>query len=260
MKFLQQVVLPCTFLFISAIFPHFLTANNTNLDTLYITIPDVEGQIGDTITLDFQVRNFKEVVGVQFDFRFDTSMMSFVGLDFGDLEVIGWGSFGFQGVEEGSVRFSWADFANNSFTMADHSHLFSIKVKVEQAIGSLEGMVSISEEVITAEYISSSLELGHVKLMVDELSAVEELLTLIDYITVAPNPSSGAALLRFSLTQSSPVTVSVYNDLGQRLSIQHMSLGAGQHTLPLNFAHSGRYWCQIQVPEGSRTSAVLVKP
>ncbi len=260
MKFLQQVVLPCTFFCIATFFPYFLAANNTNLDTLYITIPDLEGQVGDTITLDFQVRNFKEVVGLQFDFRFDTSMMSFVGLNLGDLEVIGWGSFGFQDVEEGSVRFSWADFTDNSFTMEDHSYLFSMKMKVQQPIYSLEGMVSISEEVITAEYISSSLEQGHVKLIVNELSSSAELLTILDYITVAPNPTRGDVLLMFSLAQNSSVMVSVYNDLGQRLSTQHLNLGTGQHALPLYFAGAGRYWCRIQLPEGSRTRAILVEP
>lgn len=259
MKFLHQVVLPCAFVIFYTFFPNQLLASNTNLDTLYVTIPDLEGGIGDTITLDFQVRNFKEVVGLQFDFRFDTSMMSFVGLDLGDLEAIGWGSFGFQDIEQGSVRFSWADFTNNSFTMEDHSYLFSIKMKVEQPIYTLDGMVSISEEIITAEYISSSLELGHVKLLVDELSTSSEVLALLDDLIVAPNPTIGDAWLRFSLIQGSPVTVSVYNDLGQRLSTQHMHLGAGQHTLPLNFDHSGRYWCRIQVPEGSRTRAILVR-
>lgn len=259
MKFLHQVVLPCTFVILSVFLPNQLVASSTNLDTLYITIPDLEGEIGDTITLDLQVRNFKEVVGLQFDFRFDTSMMSFVGLDFGDLEVIGWGSFGFQDVEQGSVRFSWADFTNNSFTMEDNSYLFSIKMKVEQPIYTLAGMVSISEEIITAEYISSSLEQGHVKLIVDELSGSSAVLGLHEYITVAPNPTNGEALLRFSLTQSVPVTISVYNDLGQRLSTQQMNLGIGQHTFPLDFAHPGRYWCRIQVPGGSRTKAIIVR-
>lgn len=259
MKFLHQVVLPCAFVLISFFLSNHLVASTTNLDTLYITIPDLEGGLGDTITLNFQVRNFKEVVGLQFDFRFDTSMMSFVGLDLGDLEVIGWGSFGFQHIEQGSVRFSWADFTNNSFTMEDHSYLFSIQMKVEQPIYTLEGMVSISEEVITAEYISSSLEQGHVKLIVDELSNNSELQTLLGLINVAPNPTQGKARLEFSLTQSSPLTVSVYNDLGQRLSIQSMNLAAGQHTLPLNFPHAGRYWCRIQVPQGSRTQAILVR-
>ena len=258
MKFLQQVVLPCAFLCNSILFSHSLAANNTSLDTLYITIPDLEGQVGDTITLDFQVRNFKEVVGVQFDFRFDTSMMSFVGLNFGDLEVIGWGSFGFQSVEEGSVRFSWADFANNSFTMEDHSYLFSIQMKARQAIGSLEGMVSISEEIITAEYISSSLELGYVKLVVDELSSTNEAPNLLQQMTVFPNPSPGEVLLKFSLTSSAPVTISIYNDLGQILSNQHLTLGAGRYELPFHLTQTGTYWCRVQWPRGSQTQALVV--
>ncbi|MBX2878142.1 MAG: T9SS type A sorting domain-containing protein [Saprospiraceae bacterium] len=259
MKFLHQVVLPCAFVIFSTFLPHLLQADNTNLDTLYIAIPDLEGQIGDTITLDFQVRNFKEVVGLQFDFRFDTSMMSFVGLKFGDLEVIGWGSFGFQNVEEGSVRFSWADFNDNSFTMEDHSYLFSITMKTEKPIASLDGMVAISEEVITAEYISSSLELGQVKLVIDELSTTSEAQALLDQMQLFPNPSTGETLLKFSLAASSPVTISVYNDLGQQLSSQRLNLGAGQHTLPLHLTNAGRYWCRIQVPDGSQTRAIVVQ-
>lgn len=259
MKFLHQVVLSCTFVIISTFLPNLLHADNSNLDTLYITIPDLEGQIGDTITLDFQVRNFKEVVGLQFDFRFDTSMMSFVELKFGDLEAIGWGSFGFQGVEEGSVRFSWADFTNNSFTMEDHSYLFSIKMKAEQPINSLEGMLSISEEVITAEYISSSLELGQVKLIIDELSATSEAQALLDQMQVIPNPTTKDTQLKFSLVSSSPVTISVYNDLGQQLSVQRLHLGAGQHSLPLQFANPGRYWCRIQSPAGTKSQAIIVQ-
>lgn len=132
-------------------------------------------------------------------------------------------------------------------------------MEVQQPIYSLQGMVSISEEVITAEYISSSLEQGHVKLIVDELSTSNELPSILASFTVAPNPTIGDALLSFSLIQSSPVTVSMYNNLGQRLSTQHLSLGVGPHTLPLKFPHSGRYWCQIRTPEGSLTRPIIVR-
>lgn len=258
MKYLGRVSLLFLLSACLILIPASLAAYNSNLDTLYISIPDLEGQVGDTITLDLQVRNFTEIVGVQFDFRFDTTALSFVDLNIGDLEVIGFGSFGFGNLEKGSIRFSWADFTDRSHTLSDNSSLFSLKMKVKQTVTSLLGKVALSEEIITAEYISHTLEQGEVRLLVDELSHLGELGPPISSLQTFPNPCQGETNINFRLAASSPASIFIYNGMGQVVAQQQLYLSAGEHRLPLRFPHPGRFWYCLQTPSGSQTQAVMV--
>lgn len=233
-------------------------ASHSNLDTLYISIPDLAGQIEDTITLNLRVRNFTEIVGVQFDFRFDTAAMSFVDLSLGDLEVIGYGSFGLGHIGEGSLRFSWADFTDRSHSMEDNTSLFALKMRVKQPLNSLQGKVSLSEEVISAEYISDGLEQGEVRLLIDELSGVDNLQMPISVLKVVPNPCRGRCIISFHLSAHSQVAIEVYNDLGQLISSQQLYLRSGEHQLPLQLPHAGRFWYRFQTPAGTQTQVVVV--
>lgn len=239
--------------------PNSLHADNSDPDTLYIGIPDLEGQLGDTISLDFQVRNFVEIISLQFDFRFDTAAMSFVDLDFGDLEVIGFSSFGFDLLEKGSLRFAWADFSDNSYTMEDNSRLFTLKMKLRQPITSLQGLISLSDEIISIEYGNSSLELGTVQLVIDQLSDVNAPLSALQSMKAVPNPCQKQTQLMFTLRDGTPVSMKVFNDLGQLLFTKHSHLGAGEHVVPLQFPHAGRYWCRIQTPNASRVQGIIVQ-
>lgn len=240
------------------LFPTTLLAYHSNLDTLYISLPDQEGQTGDTITLNLRVRNFTDIVGVQFDFRFDTAAMSFIDLSIGDLEVIGFGSFGLGGAAEGSIRFSWADFTDQSHTLTDNSILFSLTMKVKQPLSSLQGRVSLSEQFLRAEYISNSLEQGVVSLLIDELSDIDDLRPLISSLHIFPNPCLGAATMNFHLETGAPATILIYNEIGQVISEQRLYLSAGEHQLPLQFPHAGRFWYGIRTPLGSHSAPIMV--
>lgn len=239
--------------------PNNLHADHSDPDTLYIGIPDLEGQLGDTIALDFRVRNFVEVISLQFDFRFDTAAMSFVDLDFGDLEVIGFSSFGFDLLEKGSLRFGWADFSDNSYTLEDNSRLFTLKMELRQPIASLQGLISLSDEIISIEYANSSLELGAVQLVIDQLSDVTSPRSALQSMRVAPNPCQGQTQLVLTLREGTPVSMMVFNELGQLLFTKQSHFGAGEHVVPLQFPHVGRYWCRIQTPKGSRVQGIVVQ-
>jgi len=239
--------------------PNNLHADNSDPDTLYIGIPDLEGQLGDTISLDFQVRNFVEVVSLQFDFRFDTAAMSFVDLDFGDLEVLGFSSFGFDLLEKGSLRFAWADFSDNSYTMEDNSSLFTLKMELRQPVASLQGLISLSDEIISIEYVNSSLELGTVKLVIDQLSDVIAPPSALQSMRAAPNPCLGQTQLVFTLRDGTPVSMMVLNDLGQLLFTKQSYFAAGEHVVPLQFPHAGGYWCRIQTPNSSQVQRIVAQ-
>ncbi|RMG80268.1 MAG: T9SS C-terminal target domain-containing protein [Bacteroidetes bacterium] len=65
--------------------------------------------------------------------------------------------------------------------------------------------------------------------------------------TLYPNPSDGAAQLRFTLAKSEKVRIDLYHISGKWLgNVQDKTLPPGTHTLPLAPLPAGTYWVAIQ--------------
>jgi hypothetical protein len=71
-----------------------------------------------------------------------------------------------------------------------------------------------------------------------------------------PNPFNPTTSLPVSLTQTSQVTVDIYNAAGQLVSHEVQALTAGSHSLPINGAawSTGTYFARVSAPGQSATT------
>lgn len=77
-----------------------------------------------------------------------------------------------------------------------------------------------------------------------------------------PNPFNPTTTLPLELANAGRVDVSIYNEAGQLVSHEEMTLPAGQHNLPLNASSwsSGNYFAQVSAAGQARTTRMtLVK-
>ncbi len=231
-----------------------------DMDTLVLSIPDLEAAVGDTFTVAIRVRNFNQVASLQFDFRFDTMAMNFVGFGLGDFDPLGIGSFGFTNVDKGSLRVAWADFADNAYSLADNELLFYAEMEAKQEVASLLPYLSLSEEIIESEYVNSDLEKGTVVLQVETLSNIISRHNLFYLGTCQPNPFQTTTIVPFKLPQAAKLSLQVHNGMGQVVWQKEDRFPAGEGTFEVNLSQQGIYFYTLHTPWGSQTRKMVSQP
>jgi len=229
-------------------------------DTLILAIPDLEAAVGDTFTVAIRVKNFKQVASLQFDFRFDTMAMSFVGFGLGDFEPLGIGSFGFTNVDKGSLRFAWADFSDNAYSLADNTLLFYAEMEAKQPVASLLPYLSLSDEIIDLEYVNSDLEKGAVMLQVETLSSVVPIQNTFYLGACQPNPFRLETIVPFKIPTAAKLSLQVYNGLGQVVWKKEGRFPAGAGSFDVSLQEQGVYFYTLHTPWGSQTRKMVSQP
>lgn len=231
-----------------------------NTDTLILTIPDLEAAMGDTFTVAIRVKNFSQVASLQFDFRFDTMAMSFVGFGLGDFEPLGIGSFGFTNVDEGSLRFAWADFSDNAHSLEDNALLFYAEMEAKQAIASLLPYLSLSDEIIDLEYVNSDLEKGAVALQIETLSSIVPVQNAFYLGACQPNPFRLETTIPFKIPSAAKLSLQVYNGWGQVALKKEARFPAGTGSFNVSLPEQGVYFYTLHTPWGSQTRKMVSRP
>ena len=94
------------------------------------------------------------------------------------------------------------------------------------------------------------------------ISGTDDIAVGLTSVEVAPNPSSDAFNLWFSLERSTTVQVEIHDSVGRLVHTQNASeLAAGDHRMQFdaNNWHSGIYYCTIRTENGGILSKKLVK-
>lgn len=231
-----------------------------DMDTLILSIPDLEAAVGDTFTVAIRVRNFSQVASLQFDFRFDTMAMTFVGFGLGDFDPLGIGSFGFTNVDKGSLRFAWADFSDNAYSLPDNELLFYAEMEAKQEIASLLPYLSLSDEIIDLEYVNSDLEKGAVALQVETLSSIIPIQNAFYLGACQPNPFRLETMIPFKIPTAAKLSLQVYNGLGQVVYKKEGRFPAGAGSFDVNLREQGVYFYTLHTPWGSQTRKMVSQP
>jgi|GEM_PF-1290211 len=230
----------------------------TELDTLFLQIENGIIQAGDTIQLDFRVRNFSELVGVQFEFLIDTFALTYHDISLGDLEVMTMEHFGTDGLEQGILRVIWLDLLGQPHSLADGDVLFSLQLIAKQKINDRQSKMEISTRDLAASYFNEALEEGVVQLLVDDL---------VDIVNVnneffqlgqnRPNPFQHTTIIPFQLSAAAPINLKVYSQLGQLVWQEEGRFPAGKSELEVDIRAPGIYYYSIETPWGKATRKMV---
>lgn len=231
-----------------------------DMDTLVLSIPDVAAAAGDTFTVAIRVRNFSQIASLQFDFRFDTMAMNFVGFGLGDFDPLGIGSFGFTNVDKGSLRFAWADFSDNAYSLDDNALLFYAEMEAKHDIATLLPYLSLSDEIIDLEYVNSDLEKGAVSLQVETLSSIVPIQKAFYLGACQPNPFRLKTGIPFKIPSAAKLLLQVYNGLGQLVWKREGRFPGGEGSFDVQLREQGIYFYTLHTPWGSQTRKMVSRP
>lgn len=132
--------------------------------TQRVTLPYSEVQLavssamvtmGDEVCLDVTVGNWNKIVAAQFSINFDPNNLEYTRIDLtsNPLNLNAASNFGTTNVDQGEIRFIWADPLGNSRTLPDNTVLFRICFKAKGLPGTMTD-VKITDKPINIEVIN----------------------------------------------------------------------------------------------------------
>lgn len=212
--------------------------NRTNQGgDLQIYYDTVYADQGETARLKVRVRNFNELLGMQFTIGFNKGVFDFAGIENKQIAI----EHGLAHIKNGAVTFIWADASNMPKTMADGSVLFELllhknRSAVKEDIRIENGYTPAF--VFGADYEPSSVEKKEGAILEKKAVAPPAISTL-ETMDVKPNPSNGLINVAINSTVVKKITLSVSDELGRVIFQQPVELSVGLNNLQLNLREKG---------------------
>jgi len=200
---------------------------NTPVQLYYDT---VFAEKGDVVRLRIRVKNFTELLGLQFTLGFNNSSFSFAGIENKQLLFEHNEKFS----DKGAITFIWADAANGTKTMTDGSALFDILLKKKQYANSED--ISIDPAYTPAiafgkGYESYSIVKGQ-GVILEKVRPTP--VVSIDRLEVSPNPSQGLVRVTITSKEARKITLVVSDVTGRVVLQKRVNLVQGNNEMRLN--------------------------
>lgn len=130
----------------------------TTNEALILRLATVEATEGSEVCLPMQVQGFKNLIGLQYTLRWDTTQLAFQSV--GDFQLPGLreGSFGLRFAERGVIATSWIDDRLDGVTIADGTAIYEVCYRVLAPSGT-EAVVRIANKPVSFEVIDAREQL-----------------------------------------------------------------------------------------------------
>ncbi len=208
-----------------------------------IYLDDITVQPGETFTVPVKVADYNNIIGTQFFLRWDPAVLTFKSVNnihnpF-DLDD----HFGTpESSTDGQVSFVWYETGSLSgISIENDSIMFSLEFDAIGAFGEFSKLefyedttdVSTITEIVDTSFTAIPVDLTNATISIGETvdvnynSAPEKIAVQACY----PNPFAHHTTLKFSLTQSTTIRLSILDLQGKTVFEEQRYFGSGQHDL-----------------------------
>jgi hypothetical protein len=231
------------------------------------SISDESVEPGTTLLVAVEVENFDMIVGAQFSIEWDSTQLEYTGLSNFAFGATAEDNFNTLRTENGKLGYQYADPTVQGMNLPDGTALFQVHFNVlgadgeqtEIRFGDSPVPREISDTSITAiavTYESGTINIGETSDAVDRDPEGFG-------VTVAPNPFTASAQIRWTAAGNGPVRIVVLNTAGQLIrQYDHPRGAAPIFTLRAeDLPASGTYLIELHTQNGKTTRKVaFVKP
>ena len=214
--------------------------NNENaVELSYSYTSDAQLGSTDGVRIPVRVKNFKNMLGMQFTFRFDPKVMQWQGIANNPLGI----ETGTNHAEEGSVSFIWVDSKNLIKTLEDGSVLMELVFKSNYQLSTINYPLTIDGSVTTIAAYDKNYGVHNVVMnRVENVQPLQQ-----DVWTVSPNPTTGAVInVQMNLRDKKIVVLRLTDNTGRVLIVKQVEGGKGINNITLREGNipSGIYYLQ----------------
>jgi len=184
-----------------------IAVSKRNANSLELVVDNESFNRGDIVEIPVTAANFENIAGTQFTMSFDNSLIEFVGITAGAMNLTE-SNFGHKFLSEGYVTTSYNGTEAESFDSDEV--LFTVNVEAI-AEGNVASSFAINSDVTRAEAYTQELETMNVQLTIT--GQVEgEGYSLYQNI---PNPFGSETTISFRTPVDGPVTLTIYDVNGK---------------------------------------------
>merc|ERR1712127_400085 len=202
---------------------------------------------GETFTVDFRAKDFKQIAGYQFTLEFDNAAVDFVDVRT-NLEGLGSENFGLTKIEEGVITTSWN--SSKGINVADDKVLFSMTFLANTTANTAEVFTINSRYTESEAYNGTELFNVVLEFNGNEVESVFELYQNI------PNPFKEETNISFNLPQAGAVTLRIMDVAGRTLKLINMDAAKGMNSVSLTrdeFNATGVLYYQLESADNTAT-------
>jgi len=229
------------------------TGDTRDRETLNFAIEDQQLIAGETYTVDFMARDFKEIMGYQFTLNYDETILAFSDIVGGQLPNLKADNFGIHN-ELGAVTCSWND--QTTVSVNDDEVLFSLAFTARENI-LLSEALTLDSRLTVAEAYGERSEQMNLGLTFNNLE-VDELVLFQNQ----PNPFKAETMIGFTLPETSTATLTVYDLSGRVLKQIKGDFVKGYNSVSISrsdLSASGLLFYKLETAGGTATMKMIVE-
>lgn len=200
-------------------------------NTIKISYDDAFVEKDNSVRLKIKVKDFKQLMGMQFALSFNTAVFDFVKIENKQIAIEQNTNLAKQGI----LSFIWADATNTVKTLADGSYLFDIILTKKQDFDK-EDIILSNENIAALAFNKNYEPLSVIKVagnITNKILPKENV--VLETIEVYPNPSKGDVKVTINTNIEKRVTLMLFDANGKIVYQKPVSLISGNNQFQLNF-------------------------
>ena len=209
------------------------------------------------IRIPVKVKNFRDLIGMQYSVSFNASALQWIGIDKNILHF----DLGTNHSNEGKISFLWNDPANAAKTLEDGSILFELvfkKMDNAQSMMDKENSITLDGSVTTVEAIDKDFS-SHPVVLKKEETVVQQ--TNESWV-VAPNPAKdGVIQVQMNLKDKKIIVLRLLDYTGKLLLTKQVECTKGINSFTLREGNvpTGSYFLQATGVEGPVVKKIFIQ-
>lgn len=226
-------------------------------NSLVLTTENATIEAGEMLTVDFQTKDFQNILGTQFTFTFDTDFLEFEEV-ITNQESWSTDNFGTTLLERGILTLSWNNF--EAMTLEDETILFSLKFKGKKS-GALDKNISINSTKTNAESYAQIENTADIEILdVQLVFNSENSSTLQNQLFQnQPNPAMTHTMIPFELAQAGKAVLKIMDISGKIVKEISGTYSKGYHEIQLNnLQGSGVMYYQLEMQNETLTKKMIL--
>jgi hypothetical protein len=213
------------------------------------------------IKIPITVKNFKELVAMQYTLHFDNKNYQFAGIENNQMDI----DFNEkQANQNGNISFLWTDKSAEERTLEDGTELFTLVLRsTVNSKPSTNVELSLTNDITATEAWDKDNNQHHIVLSKREATTNNLPLTTSQW-SVSPNPTSGAIKVSLVLKTNKTVSFELTNAQGKTMLKQVAELQQGDNSFTMNLKKNGNltagiYFLKAIGLEGDNVQRIMVK-
>ncbi len=224
-------------------------------DTIQFYTEDQMLKRGDEILVPIKVEYFKDMIGFQFTFEFDSDVLDYTGFENENLPGFNKDNFGFNYLKNGQITVSWDEI--NAVSLENGDPVFSLKFKALDDVV-LSEVLTINSKLTTKEAYNNEFEILDLDLKFSNQKAISS--KVFDF-EIYPNPFSENTTIQFDLKKDELVELSVFNLQGELIFSENKRFKKGSNKFELEsnaFRQNGIYIARLKIGNKTYQSSRIV--